>query len=250
MDVALNDRSAVIREYASPEGLAARGSIYAGAEGRDAKDVVLETVAEADPVDPILDVGCGPGDFADRLRTELRLRVVAADLSPEMVRRTRSRGVEAIVADVQNLPFADASFGCVVANWMLYHVPDVDRALAEVRRVLKPGGCLVATTKSERHLGELWKLAGHPGNALLPFRTENARPRLGRYFGSVRERRVEGTVELDYAAAYAYLDAAMVWGDAAARLPRFEGTVRAMRLVSIFVCRRAGTSDALEEPSV
>lgn len=250
MDVALNDRLAVMREYASPEGLAARGSIYAGAEGRDAKDVVLETVAEAEPVNPILEVGCGPGDFAHRLQSELRMRVLATDLSPEMVQRTRSRGVDAIVADVEELPFADASFGCVVANWMLYHVPNVDRALAEIRRVLKPGGCLVATTKSERHLAELWKLAGHPGNALLPFRTENARPLLSGYFGSVRERRVGGAAELDYAAAYAYLEAAMVWADAAARLPRFEGTLRATRLVSIFVCRRVAPSAALEERSL
>ena len=234
---AVNDRAAVTREYESATRLRARSSIYAGAKGRDAKDVVLEIVA-ATGADDVLEVGCGPGDFAQRLRVELGLRVVASDLSAEMVRRTRSRGVDAVVADVQDLPFADASFDCVVANWMLYHVPDVDRALAEVARVVRPGGCLVATTKSERHLAELWELAGHPGNCLLPFRTENARPVLARRFATVNERRVAGEVELDFAAARDYLAAAMVWADAARRLPRFAGTIRATRLVSIFVCRR------------
>jgi len=85
-------------EYASEERLAKRNSIFrALIEGDNPEDVAFDAVAESPPK-RLLDVGCGPGDFADRLRTELRLRVVAADLSPEMVRRTRSRGVEAIVA--------------------------------------------------------------------------------------------------------------------------------------------------------
>ena len=68
---------------------------------------------------------------------------------------TAARGVEARVADVQDLPFADDSFDVVAAMWMLYHVPDLDRGLAEVRRVLRPGGRLVAVTNGDGHTAEL-----------------------------------------------------------------------------------------------
>ena len=80
---------------------------------------------------------------------ELGAEVVALDVSERMVELARARGVDARVGDVQELPFADASFDTVVAAWMLYHVPDLDRGLAEIARVLAPGGRLVAVTNSE-----------------------------------------------------------------------------------------------------
>ena len=57
--------------------------------------------------------------------------------------------------DAQDIPFEDDTFGCVVANHMLYHVPDLDKGLAEIRRVLKPGGKLYAATNGEAHMLEL-----------------------------------------------------------------------------------------------
>ncbi len=45
------------------------------------------------------------------------------------------------VGDVQSLPFADAGFDCVIASWMLYHVPDLDLGVSEIARVLRAGGC-------------------------------------------------------------------------------------------------------------
>ena len=65
-----------------------------------------------------------------------------------MVELTCSRGVEALVGDVQALPFDDGSFDAAVAAWMLYHVPDVDRPIAELAPVSRPGGRLVAVTNS------------------------------------------------------------------------------------------------------
>ena len=72
-----------------------------------------------------------------------------------MVELTRERGVDARVADAMDLPFEDASFDAVVAMWMLYHVPDLDVALAEVRRVLRPGGLFVAVTNGDAHMAGL-----------------------------------------------------------------------------------------------
>lgn len=62
------------------------------------------------------------------------------------------------VADAQALPFADATFDAVIANHMLYHIPDLPRALAEIRRVLKPAGRFYASTIGREHMHELDEL--------------------------------------------------------------------------------------------
>ena len=86
------------------------------------------------------------------------------DVSPRMVELARARGVDARVGDVQELPFDDGSFDCAVAAWMLFHVPDLDRGLAELARVLRPGR--PARRRDERRAStsrELRELAGTRG---------------------------------------------------------------------------------------
>jgi ubiquinone/menaquinone biosynthesis C-methylase UbiE len=108
----------------------------------------------------VLEVGCGWGELAQRVADELGAQVVAVDSSPRMVELARERGVDAQVADVQELPFDNGTFDCVAANWMLYHVSDLNRGLAEIARVLRSGGRLVAATNGLQHLAELWSLVG------------------------------------------------------------------------------------------
>ena len=68
-----------------------------------------------------------------------------------------------MLGDVQELPFPDGTFDAAVAAWMLYHVPDRDRAISELARVLRPGGRLVAITNGRDHLAELWHAVEHEG---------------------------------------------------------------------------------------
>ncbi len=76
-------------------------------------------------------------------------------------------------------------FDAVVAAWRLYHVPDLDRGLSEIARVLRPGGALVAVTNSASDLHEVWDLVGRDlEDRLLTFRTENGEHHLGRHFES------------------------------------------------------------------
>ena len=65
-----------------------------------------------------------------------------------MAALTKGRGLVAQVADVEGLPFPDSQFDAVLANRVLYPVPDLGRGLQEIVRVLRPGGCLVAVTYS------------------------------------------------------------------------------------------------------
>ena len=190
MDV-YRDREEVRREYASEERLLARASIYAGT-GLDANDALIDTVAVRNP-DDVLEVGCGPGRLAERLRVECGIRVTAVDTSERMVALARARGIDARLGDVQTLAFGDASFDVVIAAWMLYHVADLDHGLREIARVLRPGGALIATTNSEQHLGEMWRLVGLDGYP-LPFNAENGAPILGSHFAHVDQQDVSGTV--------------------------------------------------------
>ena len=187
----LNDPDHVVRQYETEAGLAARKSAYRDVSGPDARELAIEAVLRGAPA-RVLEVGCGEGEHAERLTAVVR-EVVATDQSPRMVELTRARGVDARVADVQELPFPDDSFDAVLAAWMLYHVPDVDRGLSEIARVLRPGGRLVAVTNAADHLRELLALGGVE-RWDLPFGAENAEELLGRHFARVERRDAFGTV--------------------------------------------------------
>ena len=133
--MSLDDPEVVRAQYATETGLETRRSIYENAEGEDAREVAFQAIAAAHPR-RLLEVGAGPGELSARITAELGAEVIALDVSERMVELARGRGVDARVGDVQALPFADASFDTVVAAWMLYHVPDLDRGLAEIARVL------------------------------------------------------------------------------------------------------------------
>jgi len=112
----------------------------------------------------ILDVGCGTGELwaANLQRLPAGLQGILLDLSAGMaVSARKNLPVQAFIfgcADVQSLPFEDYRFDCVVANYMLYHVPDISSAVRELRRVLKPGGILCAATNGIQHMLELFEL--------------------------------------------------------------------------------------------
>lgn len=117
--------------------------------------------------DHVLDIGCGPGWFWAGAAGELPdgMHVTLADQSAGMVREAEERcaplsfaSVTGIEADAADLPFADESFDVVIAMHMLYHLPDQARAIAEMYRVLKPGGTLAVTTNGAANLAELYAL--------------------------------------------------------------------------------------------
>ena len=181
-------------EYASEERLAKRNQTYRElTEGVNPDDAVFEAVREAAP-ERFLDVGCGMGELAERVQKELGAQVVAVDISPRMVELTRARGIDVHLADVQSLPFADGEFDCVAANWVLYHVPDLDRGLSELERVIRRGGRLVAATLGAANMQELWDLLGGEVTAGLSFGYENGERALAPYFTQIERREANGTV--------------------------------------------------------
>jgi len=103
---------------------------------------------------PVLDVGCGDGHFAsiayDR-PIDVGIDVLERDLREAASRPGVYRSL--VLASAPTLPFPDATFGTVVSNCVLEHIPDVDGALREISRVLRPGGTFATTLPSE-HFGE------------------------------------------------------------------------------------------------
>src|SRR5438105_5061447 len=105
----------------------------------------------------VLDIPCGGGVAFRGLRPEQELHYIAADLSPVMLRRARAeadrRGIhwiEVIEADVEALPFDDRTFDLVVTYTGLHCFPDPPAAIAEMARVLRPGGELRGTSVIKR----------------------------------------------------------------------------------------------------
>ncbi len=120
------------------------------------------------PTARVLEVGCGTGELwvKNAARIPVGWKLTLTDFSEGMLAEARTRlknlgrTMDFRCADVQALPFPDQSFDGVVANYMLFHVPDLPAALAELARVLVPTGRFYAATNGAGHLKELDQLIG------------------------------------------------------------------------------------------
>ena len=201
----LSDPATVARQYADDRNLRARQRLWQISRAEPAVDIVQWSVDVLDAAagDVVLDAGCGNGQPLALLRHR-GCRVVGIDRSLGMTAATGHPTVA--VADVLGLPFPDGAFDAAAAFMMLYHVPDTRRAAAELRRVVRPGGVVVATTASTRNAVELAELVegvvGGGWRYLAPstsdFRLELGSEALGDVFESIEvvrapDRRVHVT---------------------------------------------------------
>jgi SAM-dependent methyltransferase len=167
----------------------------------------------------ILDVGCGPGDLwvENEDRIPAGWTITLSDMSPGMLQKARHnlhsshRTFGYCVVDAQDIPFPGESFEAVIANHVLYHVPDEDRALYEIHRVLRPGGHLYAATNGLDHLRELRDLvtrfdaSADTPIAAAEFGLENGEAQLSRHFTCVtRHRRDDALVVTEAEPLVAY----------------------------------------------
>ena len=103
---------------------------------------------------PVLDVGCGDGFFAQAVFGDTL--EAGIDLDPSEVKKAVRRGAYGKVfqGDVTHMDLAKAGFRTVISNCAVEHIPDIDAALSEISRVLKPGGRLIITVPSEYFNGD------------------------------------------------------------------------------------------------
>lgn len=199
------------KQYATSEKLAARARLHQ-AYSHDEQPWFSFVASNMGlvPGDRVLDLGCGPGWFwagaGDAVPAGLHLTL--ADLSPGMVEEATTRcrdlnfaSVDGVVADASALPFADASFDKVIAMHMLYHVPDQATAIAEMHRVLKPGGTLGVSTNDRDNLASLYALTAAFGGdgtdpAGIAFGFDRAEELLSARFGNVERRQNPGHLRI------------------------------------------------------
>ena len=154
----------------------------------------------------VLEVGCGDGmiwgENLDRIPPGWSLTLT--DLSEGMVAEARQLiGDRAryAVARVEELPFGDQSFDAVIANHMLFHVEDRERAFGEIRRVLRAGGVFASTTVGRNHLRELRELAPSPPGSQFAltrerYVIETAEAELEPFFDNVTVERYESSLRV------------------------------------------------------
>jgi ubiquinone/menaquinone biosynthesis C-methylase UbiE len=185
-------------QYATDDNLQARIALHAAFSINPHWDEWLFAREAPGPNTRILDLGCGAATFWRAIPDGIdpSWSLTLADFSPGMIEAARGElGERAVyvVADAQELPFPADSFDAVLANHMLYHVPDRTRAITEIRRVLVSGGTFHASTIGRGYLAELvalvpgLDLGRHPEAFGLETGPEQLRP----FFADIRVERFE-----------------------------------------------------------
>jgi ubiquinone/menaquinone biosynthesis C-methylase UbiE len=145
-------------QYKTDVNLSARQSVYAYQQPRIDLARATLSLAALGGAEVVADVGCGNGRYlAELARRGHAGPVLGADMSPGMLLAARSGAPRAslMVADAMALPVRDAATGLTLAMHMLYHVPDADRAVRELRRITRPGGQVIVGLNGTDHLREL-----------------------------------------------------------------------------------------------
>ena len=224
-----------------------------------------------DQSETVLDVGCGTGSYADPVQDRCR-RYIAGDLSIGMLQTLPTSVTEKVNLNAALIPFKDDSMDVVLANHMLYHVIELDQALEEIYRVLKPKGSLIAATNSESYMPEvvelqryLMKRFGIPADTqvetgsplLLRFTLENGAQILSRVFPVVERHDLSSALvfsESEPLITYLgsmrrryerFVPAGTGWDEIAAALREeidrqieISGEFRVSKLAGVFVCKK------------
>ena len=144
----------------------------------------------------VLEVGCGTGDMWKGKSDIIARcgRLILSDYSAGMLDQAKETlgnesRIEYRIVDIQRIPYPDRSFDAVIANMMLYHVPDLNQGLSEVRRVLKEGGFFCCATYGENgmmeYIGSLFSEYGIDTRVNSNFTLQNGAEKLRPYFAEV-----------------------------------------------------------------
>ena len=157
----------------------------------------------------ILEIGCGTGEFWLENHSKLpdNSEILMTDFSEGMVEKAKSKinfdNVKFEVADIDNLPYPDDSFDLVMAHHVIYHAADKDKALSELKRVVKSDGFISITTNSERHMLNVYSIANSIDNNFSMVRNidgfteEDADVLLKKHFSNITKEIYEDVLEVD-----------------------------------------------------
>jgi demethylmenaquinone methyltransferase/2-methoxy-6-polyprenyl-1,4-benzoquinol methylase len=115
----------------------------------------LRAAIDPAPGRRLIDIGGGTGNYAGAL-TDLGWDVLVVDRSTEMLGQAKAKGLRTLLASAESLPLDDGGFDAALMVSMLHHVDDRDAALAEARRILRPGGVLAIKMFTREDVEGLW----------------------------------------------------------------------------------------------
>ena len=209
----------------------------------------------------ILEFGCGTGNtwIGKEKNIHKNIKLILTDISPLMIEKINEKldknlSFKTQVVDIQNTPFKDNEFDVVIANHMLYHVPDIAKALSEVKRILKNDGYFYTTTFGENSLKELQDIYRIYKNEVkfqfsneCSFTLENGNDILGKYFKKIEKELYIDSLEvtdandlMDYITSYnnipnnIYEEIYRIVKDQISK----EGVFRIRKDQGMFVCRK------------
>jgi SAM-dependent methyltransferase len=194
-------------QYRDDANLAARQSIYAYAEPK--RDLIGEVLASLDLTgeETVVDVGCGNGRYLAGLAARgHRGPVLGVDMSPGMLAAARQTAPVALACgDAMAMPTRAAAADVSLAMHMLYHVPEPEGVIAELRRITRRDGRVIVVLNGCDHLAEVRALvnaelaaAGYPADHAVAERItlDDGEVLLGREFGSVVRHDLTGQLRI------------------------------------------------------
>jgi len=135
-------------DAAAPEASGYLRRVFRATEEANRRAVLASLPTRRDA--RLLDIGTHDGDFTARIVERVRpVEVTGVEVMPTHAQRARERGIDVVEADVEDgLPFPDAAFDVVTANQVIEHIRHTDVLLAEIRRMLAPGGIACISTNN------------------------------------------------------------------------------------------------------
>ena len=249
------DKGSVNAQYATADNLNRRISIHEKySRNKQGFGPWIVSQYRFEPGMAVLELGCGTAGMWRGVTLPEGCRLVLTDFSAGMLEAARENtahlpGVDYRQVDAQEIPYLDGSFDVVIANMMLYHVPDIQKALREIRRVLRPGGVFYAATYGEHGVVEaVAEMLGMTLKGNHRFTLQNGAEQLGRVFSRVEHALYEDALDVtDPADLVAYLrsmasmevltsvsDEAML---AAFRARMPDGVLRLPKEYGLFICK-------------
>ena len=193
----LTDNRVMKKQYGTADKLSTRISIHArySTNRQGFGNWITEHYRFPDQAS-VLELGCGTGEMWKGRQGLISLcsRLILSDFSAGMLEKAREtlqeeKGIGYRVIDIQDIPYPDGSFDAVIANMMLYHVPDLSLGLREVSRVLKKGGAFYCATFGENgmmeYIGSLFSGYGIETHVNAAFTLQNGKEKLSPYFSAV-----------------------------------------------------------------
>ena len=194
----VNDSKTVKSQYSTSANLSTRISIHDKySTNKTGFGNWIYSNYEITPGMKILELGCGTGSMwkgKDDLISSCS-KIVLSDISEAMVDSAKATlgerdNIEYKVIDIREIPYEDDTFDAVIGNMMLYHVPDLNKGLTEVRRVLKKGGRFYSATYGEHgimeYLSKVLSEYGVEDNVSRVFTLQNGREILQNSFSKVK----------------------------------------------------------------